>query len=86
MIEFRHLKREFWGRHLWARSYFACTKGNVKDGVLEEYIENQEVECGQDGDFGVEGKWLNVQSTFSRQAWSHRLQAVVHLLNIKHQS
>ena len=55
-IEFRHLKKEFWGRHLWARGYFACTTGNVTDDVVKEYIENQEVERGQDGDFGVEGE------------------------------
>jgi putative transposase len=25
----RTLRREFWGRHLWARGYFACTTGKV---------------------------------------------------------
>lgn len=56
MMEFRHLKKEFWGRHLWARDYFACTTGNVTDEVVREYIENKEVERGQDGDFRVEGE------------------------------
>lgn len=55
MMEFRELKREFWGRHLWARGYFVCTTGNVTDEVIKEYIENQEVEGGHDDDFRVEG-------------------------------
>ena len=25
MMEYRSLKREFWGRHLWARGYFVAT-------------------------------------------------------------
>ena len=56
MTEFRALKREFWGRHLWARGYFACTTGNVTDEVIKEYIENQEVERDKDADFRVEGE------------------------------
>ena len=56
MLEFRHLKNEFWGRHLWARGYFACTTGNVTDEIVKEYIENQEVERGEGDDFRVEGE------------------------------
>src|SRR3712207_3213835 len=26
--EFNELRRQFWGRHLWARGYFAATTGN----------------------------------------------------------
>jgi len=54
MVEFSHLKREFWGRHLWARGYFACTTGNVTDEVIKEYIENQEIERDKDDDFKVD--------------------------------
>jgi len=39
--EFRHLQRQFWGRHLWARGYFCCSSGNVTDEVIKAYIENQ---------------------------------------------
>ena len=56
MTEFRVLKKEFWGRHLWARGYFACTTGNVTDEVIKEYIENQEIERDKDADFRVEGE------------------------------
>ena len=31
LSEYRRLKREFWGRHLWARGYFVCSSGNVTD-------------------------------------------------------
>ncbi len=27
--EFPHLRKQFWGRHLWARGYFAVTSGNI---------------------------------------------------------
>ena len=56
LVEYRHLKREFWGRHLWARGYFVCTTGNVTDEIIREYIENQEVERDRDDEFGVEGE------------------------------
>jgi len=56
MLDYRSLKKQFWGRHLWARGYFACTTGNVTDEIIKEYIENQEVERDRDDDFGVEGE------------------------------
>jgi putative transposase len=52
--EFQHLRRTFWGRHLWARGYFCCSSGNVTDEVVKEYIEKQGVE--EDVDFRVEGE------------------------------
>lgn len=39
--EFEQLKREFWGRHLWARGYFAVSTGNVTDEIIKQYIESQ---------------------------------------------
>ena len=44
MMEFRHLNKQFWGRHMWARGYFVATSGNVTDEVIQEYIrlQNQE--------------------------------------------
>ena len=56
LAEYRHLKKQFWGRHLWARGYFVCTTGNVTDEIIKEYIANQEVERGCDDGFGVEGE------------------------------
>jgi putative transposase len=53
MIEFRSIKKEFWGQHLWARGYFVSTSGNVTDEVIAKYIEEQDVETQDDGDFKV---------------------------------
>lgn len=50
--EYRTLRKEFWGRHLWARGYFVATSGNVTDEVLSQYIASQGVEP-QDDDFKV---------------------------------
>ena len=51
--EFAHLRKTFWGRHVWARGYFCCSSGNVTDEVIKEYIGNQIRE--DDEDFRVEG-------------------------------
>ena len=40
MDEFTELKRQYWGRHLWARGYFAVTTGNVTDEMVKQYIES----------------------------------------------
>jgi len=45
----RLLRKEFWGRHLWARGYFVATTGNVTDEVVAKYIELQDVEPQDDG-------------------------------------
>jgi putative transposase len=40
--EFAHLRKQFWGRHLWARGYFAVTSGNITDELIQQYIASQE--------------------------------------------
>jgi putative transposase len=54
MSEFLHLKKAFWGRHIWARGYFCCSSGNITDEVIAAYIENQNEE--DDREFRVEGE------------------------------
>lgn len=41
MMEFTALNKAFWGRHLWARGYFAASSGNVTDEIIRQYIEQQ---------------------------------------------
>ena len=53
MQEFPHMKKFFWGHHMWARGYFCCSSGNVTDEVIAEYIANQNEE--RDDDFRVDG-------------------------------
>ena len=36
--ESARLKKECWGRHVWARGYFAVSSGNVTDDIIAEYI------------------------------------------------
>ncbi len=53
MMEYKRLSRAFWGRHLWARGYFAVSSGNVTDEVIIKYIEEQGKEP-PDGDFKID--------------------------------
>ena len=48
LFEFKHLQRQFWGKHIWARGYFAVISGNVTDEVIMQYIENQDIEDKND--------------------------------------
>lgn len=48
LMEFSHLKKRYWGQHLWARGYFAVTVGNVNSEDIQKYIENQETQHKQD--------------------------------------
>ncbi len=57
MMEFRHLNKQFWGRHMWARGYFVATSGNVTDEVIQEYIRLQgEERASGDENFRIEGQ------------------------------
>src|SRR5579871_3003477 len=38
--EFAHIRKEFRGRHVWARAYFCRSSGDVTDEVVAAYIEN----------------------------------------------
>lgn len=62
--EFAHLRKGFWGRHVWARGYFCCSGGNVTYDVVPAYVENQGI--GQSGDFRVEGSGESLQPAFGR--------------------
>ncbi len=39
--KFEKVRKQYWGRHLWARGYFVRSSGNVTDDVIKAYIENQ---------------------------------------------
>ena len=42
--EFAHLRKLYWGRHLWARGYMAVSSGNITDDMIQKYIDEQEGE------------------------------------------
>ncbi len=47
------LQKQFWGRHLWARGYFAASSGNVTDEVVMEYIKTQDIEAASTDNFKI---------------------------------
>lgn len=50
MAEFKHIQKQYWGRHLWARGYFVATSGNVTDEAIADYIKGQEGTEPSNGD------------------------------------
>ena len=48
MMEFEHLKKRYWGQHIWAKGYFAVTVGNLNEQQVQKYIEEQEMHRKQD--------------------------------------
>jgi putative transposase len=50
--EFAHLKKRYWGRHLWARGYFCATVGAVTQEQIKEYVEKHDQESPEDV-FGI---------------------------------
>ena len=39
--EFPRLRKQFWGKHFWARGYLAVAAGSVTDEQIREYIDDQ---------------------------------------------
>ena len=52
LSEYKDLSKKFWGRHIWARGYFAASSGNVTDEVIMEYIAMQDLQ-EKDDDFRI---------------------------------
>ena len=42
--EFPRLRKQFWGRHFWARGYLAVSSGTITDEMIREYIDAQQGE------------------------------------------
>lgn len=49
MMEFHHLQKAYWGRHMWARGYFVASSGNITDEAIIAYIQGQEGTEPSDG-------------------------------------
>ena len=52
--EYASLRKQFWGRHLWARGYMAISSGNITDELIQRYIEEQEGEPVEVGQFQID--------------------------------
>jgi putative transposase len=46
--EFPRLRKQFWGKHSWARGYLAVASGTITDEQLRAYIDEQEGEALHD--------------------------------------
>ena len=44
LMEFPHLQKQFWGKHLWACGSLAVSSGNSSDEMIQQYIQEQEGE------------------------------------------
>ena len=44
LMEYKELKRRYWGQHLWSNGYFCRSVGTVTQEVIKEYIESQQDE------------------------------------------
>ena len=43
-MEYKDLKKRYWGQHLWGAGYFCRSVGTVTREMIKEYIENQQDE------------------------------------------
>lgn len=48
--EYPHLRKQFWGQHLWSRGYYAVSSGNITDEMIMAYIQNQDEDVEKRGD------------------------------------
>ena len=48
-------KKQFWGRHLWARGYFCCSSGNVTWLIDHEIHSRAEYKPGR----RLQSRWLS---------------------------
>ena len=40
-MEFKVLKKKYWGQHLWASGYFCRSVGTVTKDIIKDYIEKR---------------------------------------------
>jgi putative transposase len=52
-MKFAHLRKRYWGQHLWARGYFCASSGTVTDEMIKDYIDGHTNREGE-MDFKVE--------------------------------
>ncbi|ETS30091.1 transposase [Photorhabdus khanii NC19] len=38
--EFSHLKKRYWGQHVWGRGYFCATVGQLTEEMIKNYLEH----------------------------------------------
>ena len=51
--EYPHIKKRYWGRHVWGRGYFCATVGQMTQEMIRQYLEHH-FEAGDTDEFKVE--------------------------------
>ena len=54
--EFEHLRKRYYGGHLWTRGFYSATCGNVTTEQIINYVKNQDREEDDDDRFLVSGE------------------------------
>ena len=52
--EFSALKKRYWGQHLWGIGYGAWSTGNIRDEMIEKYLEHHREDPNSDENFILE--------------------------------
>ena len=52
--EFSGLKKRYWGQHLWGIGYGAWSTGNIRDEMIEKYLEHHREGPNSDENFILE--------------------------------
>ena len=73
-MEYPHLRKRYWGRHLWARWYYCVSAGNVTEEMVGDYIEGHD-QRPHDESFRIEGEDApqGLQRAWSAGSSSRRL-------------
>jgi putative transposase len=56
MQEFVELQKKYWGRHFWARGYFASSVGMIDHETIQNYIKNHNSDDIDDDTFKLSMK------------------------------
>lgn len=55
MLEFEHLRKRYYGGHLWSRGFYSATSGNITDQLIIDYVKHQDRDEEDDDNFEVSG-------------------------------
>ncbi len=53
MQEYEHLRKRYYGGHLWSRGFYSATSGNITDQMIMEYVKHQDRENETDDNFEI---------------------------------
>ena len=59
--EYPNLREQFWGWHLWSRGYMTISSGNITDEIIQKYIEDQEGDPVEIGQFEIDSTLIPPQ-------------------------